>query len=173
MDKVRRRRSLITAGVLATARSGSRAQLQPGMRRSGLPRRRIFVFPALVLMLVSIAVGSRSGHTQGIVESPIALVGKWSGSERTPDGATVTVELVLTQNMKFTGSSAVNGKVFWTYGGTWEVNGDTLTWRYEFSSRPLPESAKSDIDDIAALDAERLVLLSRVNGKRNVFLRVR
>ncbi len=90
-----------------------------------------------------------------------------------PNGSTMLVELALTQNSKFTGSSAIDGKVFWTYSGTWEVKGDQLIWHYENSSRPLPETAKADTDDIVVLDAKKMVLVSRLSGKQNVFLRIK
>jgi hypothetical protein len=90
-----------------------------------------------------------------------------------PNGSTMVVNLTLTQNLKFTGSSAIDGKVFWTYSGTWEVRGGQVIWHYENSSRPLPESAKADTDDIVAVDAEKMVLVSRLNGKQNVFLRIK
>jgi hypothetical protein len=128
---------------------------------------------ALALVLVWLVLGSQPSHAEATPISPIALVGKWSGSEKMPDGNTVVVQLAFTQSQKFTGSSAVNGKIFWTYSGTWEVNGNQLTWHYEESSRALPESAKMDVDEIVALDAEKLVLLSRLNGKQSTFLRAK
>jgi hypothetical protein len=127
---------------------------------------------ALALVLACAVTGSQSSHAQTAAISPMALVGKWSGSEKMPDGNTIVVQLALTQNQRFVGSSAVNGRTFWTYSGTWEVNGNQLTWHYETSSLVLADSAKADIDDIVALDAEKLVLLSRLNGKQSTFLRV-
>lgn len=132
-----------------------------------------FLQLAIALAYIWGATGSQPSHAQTATISPIALVGKWSGSEKMPDGNTVVVQLALTQSQKFTGASSVNGRIFWTYSGTWEVNGNQLTWRYETSSPVLPEAAKTDIDDIVALDAEKLVLSSRLSGKQNTFLRVR
>ncbi len=129
-------------------------------------------FVRLALVLACAITGSQPSYAQTAAISPMALVGKWSGSEKMPDGNTIVVQLALTQNQKFVGSSAVDGRVFWTYSGTWEVNGNQLTWHYETSSLTLAESAKADIDDIVALDAEKLVLLSRLNGKQSTFLRV-
>jgi hypothetical protein len=90
-----------------------------------------------------------------------------------PNGVVMATELVLTQDLKFSGSATAQGKEFWTYSGTWDVKGTELTWRYENSSRPLPESAKTDIDTIVSVDAEKLVLASRLSGNQNVYLRAR
>ena len=84
---------------------------------------------------------------------------------------TVTTELTLMPNMKFSGSSSVEGRSFWTFSGTWEVNGDELTWHYENSSRPLPEAAKKDVDRIVSADDVSLVLISKLNGKQHVYSR--
>ena len=132
-----------------------------------------FALALVPLVLVCAVTGNQPCRAQTNTISPIALVGKWSGSEKMPDGNTVVVQLMLTQSQKFTGSSAVNGRIFWTYSGTWEVSGNQLTWHYEISSPALPEAGKTDIDDIVALDAEKLVLLSKLTGKQNTFLRVR
>jgi hypothetical protein len=83
----------------------------------------------------------------------------------------LATELVLTQDRKFSGSATAQGKEFWTYSGTWDVKGTELAWRYENSSRPRPESAKTDIATI--VDAEKLVLASRLSGNQNVYLRAR
>ena len=88
-----------------------------------------------------------------------------------PNGATMTTELQLLPNMKFIGSSSVEGRSFWTFSGTWEVHGDELTWHYENSSRPLPESAKNDVDRIVSADDASLVLISKLNGKQHVYSR--
>lgn len=100
-----------------------------------------------------------------------SLVGKWSVSAPMPNGGTMTTELTLLPNMKFSGSSSVEGRAFWTFSGTWEVNGDELHWHYENSSRLLPESAKNDVDHIVSADDATLVLISKLNGKKHVYSR--
>jgi hypothetical protein len=102
-----------------------------------------------------------------------SLVGKWSISAPVPDGGTMITELTLTPNMKFTGSSSVGGRSFWTFSGTWEVKGDDLVWHYENSSRPLPESAKIDVDRIISVDDTTLVLRSKLNGKQYAYSRAK
>ena len=113
------------------------------------------------------------GYAQGQAISPLSLVGKWSTSERRADGTVVTTDVTLTQTQRFSGTATVQGKEFWSYSGSWEVTDGRLIWHYENSSRPLPESAKTDVDDIISVDAGKLLLTSRLNGKQQVYLRSR
>lgn len=103
--------------------------------------------------------------------SPLALVGKWQVSEKMPNGQVWSTQLELTQAMKFKGSATIEGKRFWDYAGSWELDGRRITWHYESSSRPLTEAAKTDVDDIVSVDAHSLVLLSKASGKRHTFVR--
>ena len=85
----------------------------------------------------------------------------------------MTTELILTPNMKFSGSSSVEGHSFWTFSGTWEIKDDEVTWHYENSSRPLPESAKDDVDRIVSVDSATLVLISKLSGKQHTYSRAK
>ena len=116
-------------------------------------------------------LGAWFASAQAADINAFSLVGKWSLSAPMPNGGTVTTELTLMPNMKFSGSSSVEGRSFWTFSGTWEVNGDELTWHYENSSRPLPEAAKKDVDRIVSADDVSLVLISKLNGKQHVYSR--
>lgn len=122
------------------------------------------------MLFAALAFCAHAGaQTSGI--SPLALVGKWHVSEKTANGKVMSTELTLTQNMKFSGSAAVEGDRFWDYAGTWQVDGRSITWQYESSSRPLPDAMKTDIDEIVSVDAQSLVLVSRASGKRHEYLR--
>ena len=127
----------------------------------------------LVAALACIAIHVEPGYAQGQAISPLSLVGKWSTSERGADGTVVATELTLTQTLRFSGTATVQGKEFWSYSGSWEVADGHLIWHYENSSRPLLDSAKTDIDDIISVDARKLVLASRLSGKQHVYLRSR
>jgi hypothetical protein len=102
-----------------------------------------------------------------------SLVGKWALSAPMANGGTLTTELMLMPNMKFSGLSSVDGRSFWTFSGTWEVKGDEVTWHYENSSRPLPESAKDDVDRIVSVDGATLVLISKLSGKQHTYSRAK
>lgn len=125
----------------------------------------------LLLGLFLSASALQLSYAQGQPVSAISLVGKWSASERMTNGATMSISLTLMQNMKFSGVATVQGAEFWNYSGTWELKGNQLVWHYENSSRPLPESAKTDIDDIVSVDASKLVLVSNLSGKQHEFTR--
>ena len=125
----------------------------------------------LLVVFICVAMTLRPSHAQGGEVSPILLTGKWTASETMPSGAVMTMDLTLTQNMKFSGLAKVQGNDFWSYSGAWELKGNQLTWHYENSSRPLPEAAKTDIDDIVSVDGDRLVLNSRLSGKQHIYVR--
>ena len=120
------------------------------------------------LILGAWCVGAQTGDV-----TAFSLVGKWSISGPMPNGGTMTTELTLTPNMKFSGSSSVEGRSFWTFSGTWEVKGDEVIWHYENSSRPLPESAKVDADRIVSVDGATLVLISKLSGRQHAYSRAK
>ena len=105
--------------------------------------------------------------------SPIALVGRWSSSAQHPTGGEMSIVVTIAQTLRFTGAASVNGKPFWEYGGTVRIDGHRLVWHYEVSSIALPDAARTDIDDIVSLDAERLVLRSQRTGALRTLQRVR
>jgi hypothetical protein len=105
--------------------------------------------------------------------SPIALVGKWTSQSKHPNGAIITSDVVLTQNMRFSGSSTVDGRPFLQTGGTWSVSGSTLTWRYESSSGLMPAPGTIDTDEIISVEASKLTLRSKLSGKQHEFVRSR
>jgi hypothetical protein len=127
-------------------------------------------------LLLSLLLAMPTLHSTYVHGQPVSapsLIGAWSVSEKMPNGPTVSTSVVLTNNMKFNGVATVQGTEFWKYSGTWELNGNQLIWHYENSSRPLPESAKTDIDDVVSVDATKLVLLSHASGKQHEFLRAK
>lgn len=105
--------------------------------------------------------------------SPLALVGRWQASDDHPSLGTVTTRLAITQTLRFSGEAVAGDRVFWRFGGTLVLAGRSLTWRYEESTLPLNEAARTDTDDLLSADAERLVLRSRLSGKERMFTRVR
>jgi hypothetical protein len=105
--------------------------------------------------------------------SPLVLVGRWSAADDHPTLGTVTMRVTIAQTLRFSGEAARGGEVFWRFAGTVELQGRSLTWRYEDSSLPLNDAARTDTDDVLAADAERLVLRSRLSGKERVFTRLR
>lgn len=105
--------------------------------------------------------------------SPLALVGRWQATDEHPSLGTVTTRLAIAQTLRFTGEAARGEQVFWRFAGTLALDGRRLTWRYEESTLPLNEAARTDTDDVLDVDAERLVLRSRLSGQQRVFSRLR
>lgn len=105
--------------------------------------------------------------------SPLVLVGRWSAADDHPTLGKVTTRVTIAQTLRFSGEAARGGEVFWRFAGTVQLAGRSLTWRYEDSTLPLNDAARTDTDDVLAADAERLVLRSRLSGKERVFARVR
>ena len=130
-------------------------------------RRVLAIVTALLFAQAPVATAEESAF------SPLALVGTWTASDTKPNVGVFTTTMMLTQNMKFAGSITLEGKPFMDYSGTWELDGAKLTWHYEKSSRPLPEAAKTDIDDIVRVEPDQLVLVSRLTGLQHVFTRKR
>ncbi len=125
----------------------------------------------LLAWFLGVSTLSAVGYAQEPI-SAISLVGKWSASAKLANGATMNTTLILAQNMKFSGVATIQGAEFWNFSGTWELKGNQLIWHYANSSRPLPESAKTDIDDVVSVDASKLVLVSHLSGKQNEFVRI-
>ena len=126
----------------------------------------------ILATLLSLAASSLPATAQSDFQ-PISLVGTWSATSKHPSGAAVVATVVLAQNQKFTGSVTVDDKPFWQYSGTWSVVGRTLTWRYEASTLAQAPAGTVDTDEVISVDKSKLVLLSKLSGKKNEFLRVR
>lgn len=105
--------------------------------------------------------------------SPIALVGRWTSSATHPTAGEMTIVVSIAQTMRFNGSGTVGGKPYWTYGGTVRIDGRQLIWHYDSSSIALPEVARTDVDDIVSVDADRLVLKSHRSGALRTLRRLR
>ena len=127
----------------------------------------------LLGLLLTIAAGTQSAYAPAQPVSATLLVGKWSAAEKMANGTTIVTSVTLTQNMKFSGIATVQGTEFWNFSGSWELKGNQLIWHYENSSRPLPESAKTDVDDIVSVDASKLVLVSHLSGQQHEFARAK
>lgn len=67
----------------------------------------------------------------------------------------------------------MNHKPFMSYSGTWAVSGNRLVWTYTWSSVPLPESARVDMDYIVLMDKNHLNLNSKLSGERRLYTRMR
>lgn len=127
---------------------------------------RLFVFS----MLFALAF---SGPVQAAVSPQVnPIIGVWTKSQGLPDGRSLSVMARFGADGEFSGSASIDGQVVWEYGGTWSIQDRVLTYHYKHSSRPLPDSAKTDVDDVISLGANSLVLRSRQSGQEHTFLRM-
>lgn len=103
----------------------------------------------------------------------LALVGRWSATTTHSTGARLAATMTLTQSMRFTGSISVDDKPYWDFSGAWSLSGSALTFRYETSTHPQIPPGTVDTDDVVSVDGSTLVLVSRLSGRRQEYLRVR
>ncbi len=101
------------------------------------------------------------------------LLGTWSGAATRSDGVSIKTTVEFNFNGSFAGSAEVDGQPFWTYEGTWTLTGNDLTWTYVKSSRPIPNEARVDTDELIALDGNTLTLRSKRTGRVHNFNRAR
>lgn len=99
------------------------------------------------------------------------LIGKWAISETTAAGDAGTATFELRPDATFSGTAELNRAAFWTYSGTWTLKGNRLYWTYTTSSIPLSEEDRSDSDELVSVDGRTLVLISRKNGRKSIFVR--
>lgn len=125
----------------------------------------------IIAILLSIAPTFVAANTQD--SAPMAFVGKWTATAKYSNGETVVDHVVLSQDMKFAGTLTVDGKLAWTYSGTWSISGNIFTWHYEVSSLPMSESEKVDTDEIVYVDNSKIVLLSKLSGEQFEYVRER
>jgi hypothetical protein len=99
------------------------------------------------------------------------LFGKWVGEEHTPDGKTVVSHTELKSDLSFVSDIGIGGKAVLRSSGIWSVEGKELTWNYMYSSPELPESARTETDEIESVDNQTLVTVSKRSGQRHQFRR--
>lgn len=99
------------------------------------------------------------------------LIGTWSGSATNARGDIAKTTFEFKSDDSFNGLVEMNQKPLMSYSGKWGTEGNNLVWNYLQSSMPLPESAKTDKDEIASVDATSLVLISKMSGQKRIFTR--
>lgn len=124
----------------------------------------------------SIAIFRTASFQQGLDEAPPQknedlLVGKWSGTARTPDGKTTITHVDLRADLSFTGESTVEGKRVLAFAGVWSLNDKELNWDYVNTRPAMPEESKSDVDTLESYDGKEMVLVSKRTGQKRTFRR--
>lgn len=129
-----------------------------------MKRRAYLAFSYIYIMLLSsLSIADEAMKQQ--------LIGTWSGSATNARGDIAKTTFELKSDDSFTGLVEMNQKPMMSYSGKWGTEGNKLVWNYLQSSMPLPESAKTDEDKIASVDATSLVLISEMSGQKRSFTR--
>ncbi len=128
---------------------------------------------AALFLLLSLLLDTTLTHAQAADALSDLLLGRWAATETSPSGVATKADINFQKDMQFTGSLSANGVHVWDYAGTWSVKENTITWHYETSSRPMPDAAKTDIDEIVLVDQAKLILLSKSTGVKHSFDRTK
>jgi hypothetical protein len=97
--------------------------------------------------------------------APESLHGQWTVKEQHPDAGEVITLFSINPDSSFAGTMTVAGNVVWSYSGNWYLDGNLITWFYTESTPPLMLVDETEVDEIIAVDSEKLVYRS---GKRDV-----
>jgi len=96
---------------------------------------------------------------------PETLYGAWTVKEQHPDAGEVVTLFSINPDSTFAGTMTVAGNVVWDYSGNWYLDGNLITWFYTRSTPPLMLVDETEVDEIVAVDSEKLTYRS---GKRDV-----
>jgi hypothetical protein len=98
--------------------------------------------------------------------------GKWIYYYHHKSGSTIDVSMDLTPDMHFTQSETFNNKQWVNFAGTWSLQGDVLSWRYETSSHSVIPPNLVEVDEVMSVEPDKLLLLSRVRATLIELVRV-
>ena len=99
------------------------------------------------------------------VIDPATLYGEWIVREQHPEAGEVVTLFSINPDNSFAGTMTVAGNVVWRYSGNWYLDDNLITWFYNQSTPPLVLEDETEVDEIIAIDSEKLVYRS---GKRDV-----
>jgi hypothetical protein len=99
------------------------------------------------------------------VIDPATLHGDWIVREQHPEAGEVVTLFSINPDNSFAGTMTVAGNVVWRYSGNWYLDDNLITWFYNQSTPPLMLEDETEVDEIIAVDSEKLVYRS---GKRDV-----
>jgi hypothetical protein len=96
---------------------------------------------------------------------PATLYGEWTVKEEHPEAGEVVTLFSINNDSSFAGTMTVAGNVVWSYSGNWYLDGNLITWFYTQSTPPLMLVDETEVDEIIAVDSEKLTYRS---GTRDV-----
>jgi hypothetical protein len=123
----------------------------------------------LLFRSASLAAGTTPQLASYKAETP--YVGTWTWNGPAPDGSPAVSTMTLKDDLSFTGSLTIAGKLVFSGSGVWSISGRRVLWTYLSSEPPLPLDKREDEDEIVTLDRDRLILRSKLSGKERGFVR--
>lgn len=124
----------------------------------------------LTYLVVIVVLFSNAACREG--DSSGAPIGMWEIEKKQPSGEIVRIEMEIKPDNRFSGVMFVDGVTNWTYGGTWSLDNDELTYNYTESSKPLPENS-DDTDIIISVSEDEYTFKSKLSGEVNTYNRMK
>jgi hypothetical protein len=126
-----------------------------------------------IFLMVILCTGCMSACSATGVISPGAISGEWHATESHPQQGDIDTVFIINADGTFSGSLSVNSEPAWQYSGTWELEGNRITWEYLKSSIILLQEDKADIDEILSVTDDTLTYRSLRRGTVSTLQRVR
>jgi hypothetical protein len=126
----------------------------------------------LTLALLLYTVCS-SAFPESLDINPDAIVGEWQASEHHPEQGNIDTRFLINADKTFSGSMTINDAPVWQYSGTWELEGNRVTWVYLESSTILLQEDMADTDVILSVTENAMTYRSVRRGKERTLQRVK
>jgi hypothetical protein len=121
-------------------------------------------FPSIILLLLTSLWVSQPVIADSAVIDTAKLVGTWQAHESHPAQGDIETVFTIHDDRTFAGTMAINNETVWSYGGTWALEGSSITWHYTQSSLALLEAHKTETDEILSLSDDSLTYRSGSRG---------
>jgi len=100
------------------------------------------------------------------------LLGSWVASIPYGKEATLTTQLTFEDDTKFSGFATVNNMMVWQFSGTWNIDGNRVTYNYVKSTLDL-KGKNTDSDIITSISDSKFTYSSTKSGKTGSYERVK
>lgn len=113
-----------------------------------------------IFLMAILCTTCTSAFSSAGVISPETIYGEWQATENHPQRGDIDTVFVINADGTFSGSLSINGEPVWQYSGTWELEGNRITWEYLESSIILLQEDKADIDEVLSVTGDTLTYRS-------------
>ena len=118
---------------------------------------RFLIFTCLLLASLWLALPVSADTT--VIDSG-KLTGTWLAHESHPAQGDIETVFIINDDRTFSGNMAINDETVWTYGGTWKLEGSSITWYYTQSSLTLLDAHRTESGEILTLSDDTLTYRS-------------